>query len=58
MPILETPSLTEIPIADARSGMMSVESVLALYLSAKEKKGIDIPLAKDFSSEEMSEYNF
>lgn len=46
------------PIADARSGMLSVESVLALYLSAKEKKQIKIPLAKDFSSEEMSEYIF
>lgn len=46
------------PIADARSGMMSVESVLALYLSAKEKKQITIPLAKDFSSKEMSEYSF
>lgn len=46
------------PIADAKSGMMSVESVLALYLSAKEKKQITIPLAKDFSSQEMSEYIF
>lgn len=46
------------PIADARSGMMSVESVLALYLSAKEKKQIEIPLEKDFSSEEMSAYIF
>jgi len=46
------------PIADARSGMMSVESVLALYLSAKGKKQIGIPLAEDFSSEEMSEYIF
>lgn len=46
------------PIADARSGMMSVESVLALYLSAKEKKQIKIPLEKDFSSREMSVYNF
>jgi predicted dehydrogenase len=46
------------PIADATSGMMSVESVLALYLSAKEKKQIKIPLAKDFSSQEMSKYTF
>ena len=46
------------PIADARSGMMSVESVLALYLSAKEKRQIEIPFAKDFSSEEMSDYIF
>ncbi len=46
------------PIADAKSGMMSVESVLALYLSAKEKRQIEIPLAKDFSSREMSEYIF
>nr|WP_320190610.1 Gfo/Idh/MocA family oxidoreductase [uncultured Desulfobacter sp.] len=46
------------PIADAKSGMMSVESVLALYLSAKEKKQIKIPLAKNFSTEEMSEYIF
>jgi len=46
------------PIADAKSGMMSVESVLALYLSAKEKKQITIPLVKDFSSQEMSEYIF
>ncbi|WP_020587303.1 Gfo/Idh/MocA family protein [Desulfobacter curvatus] len=45
-------------IADAKSGMMSVESVLALYLSAKEKKQIKIPLAKDFSSDEMSDYIF
>jgi predicted dehydrogenase len=46
------------PIADATSGMMSVESVLALYLSAREKKQIKIPLVKDFSSQEMSEYTF
>ncbi|HAR33726.1 MAG TPA: gfo/Idh/MocA family oxidoreductase [Desulfobacter sp.] len=46
------------PIADARSGMTSVESVLALYLSAKEKRQIEIPLATDFSSQEMSEYIF
>ena len=46
------------PIADARSGMMSVESVLALYLSAKEKRQIEIPLTTDFSSTEMSEYIF
>ncbi len=46
------------PIADAKSGMMSVESVLALYLSAKEKRQIEIPLATDFSSTEMSEYIF
>ena len=46
------------PIADAASGMMSVESVLALYVSAKEKKQIKIPLVKDFSSREMSKYTF
>ena len=46
------------PLADAKSGMMSVESVLALYLSAKEKRQIKIPLATDFSSTEMSEYIF
>lgn len=46
------------PIADAKSGMHSVESVLALYLSAKEKKQIKIPLEKDFSSEEMSKFTF
>ena len=46
------------PIADAKSGMMSVESVLALYLSAKEKRQITIPLAEDFSSEDMSKYTF
>nr|WP_321401976.1 Gfo/Idh/MocA family oxidoreductase [uncultured Desulfobacter sp.] len=46
------------PIADAASGMMSVESVLALYVSAKEKKQIKIPLVKDFSSQEMSKYTF
>jgi len=46
------------PLADAKSGMMSVESVLALYLSAKEKRQIKIPLAMDFSSEAMSDYIF
>jgi len=46
------------PIADAKSGMLSVESVLALYLSAKEKRQIELPLATDFSSTEMSEYIF
>ena len=46
------------PLANAESGMISVESVLALYLSAKQKKQIKIPLASDFSSKEMSDYNF
>jgi predicted dehydrogenase len=46
------------PLADAASGLMSVESVLALYLSAKEKKQIKIPLTKDFCTREMSEYTF
>lgn len=46
------------PLADATSGLMSVESVLALYLSAKEKKQVWLPLAKDFSTREMSKYTF
>nr|WP_319396527.1 Gfo/Idh/MocA family oxidoreductase [uncultured Desulfobacter sp.] len=46
------------PLADAASGLVSVESVLALYLSAKEKKQIKIPLATDFSTREMSKYTF
>jgi len=46
------------PLADAASGLMSVESVLALYLSAKEKKQVRLPLATDFSTREMSKYTF
>lgn len=41
------------PIADAGSGLMSVSSVLAVYLSAKENKVIHLPLDHDFSTEEM-----
>ena len=44
------------PIADARSGYTSVDMVLALYQSAKEKREIALPLTSDFSSEEMSGY--
>ena len=44
------------PIADARSGYTSVEMVLALYQSALQGKKITLPLAADFSTEEMSGY--
>ncbi len=41
------------PIADAKSGYTAVDMVLALYLSAKEKREISLPLVQDVSSEEM-----
>jgi len=44
------------PIADAKSGYTSVDMVLAMYESAKEKRVIALPLTADFSSEEMTGY--
>ena len=44
------------PIADAKSGYTSVDMVLAMYESAKEKKVIALPLTADFSSDEMTGY--
>ena len=44
------------PIADAKSGYTSVDMVLAMYQSAKEKRVISLPLTADFSSEEMNGY--
>lgn len=44
------------PVADAKSGYTSVDMVLALYQSAKEKKEISLPLSSDFSSDEMAGY--
>jgi len=41
------------PIADAKSGYTSVEMVLGMYLSAREGRQIALPLAADFSSEDM-----
>lgn len=42
------------PVADAYSGYKSVESMLAVYRSAKEHRQIDIPNHDDFSLEQMS----
>ena len=42
------------PIADAHSGYKSVESMLAVYQSAKERRQIEIPNNDDFSLEQMS----
>ena len=44
------------PIADAKSGYTSVDMVLAMYESAKEKRVIALPLTTDFSSDEMTGY--
>ena len=46
------------PIADAKSGYTSVDMVLAMYESAKEKRVIALPLTEDFSSDEMTGYFF
>lgn len=42
------------PIADAKSGWTSVETVLALYSSAKTGERTELPLTSDVGSEEMS----
>jgi len=44
------------PVADAYSGYKSVESMLAVYQSAKERRQIDIPNNDDFSLDQMSGY--
>lgn len=44
------------PIADAFSGYKSVESMLAVYQSAKERRQIDIPNSYDFSLDQMQGY--
>jgi predicted dehydrogenase len=44
------------PIADAYSGYKSVESMLAVYQSAKEHRQIDILNNDDFSLDQMSGY--
>ena len=42
------------PLADAKSGLTSVEMVLAMYLSAKENRHVVLPLSTEVSSEMMS----
>ncbi len=41
------------PLADAKSGLTSVEMVLAMYLSAKEARHVALPLSTEVSSEVM-----
>lgn len=44
------------PVADAKSGVTSVDMVLAMYLSAREHRHISLPLTSDVSSEVMTDF--
>lgn len=44
------------PLADAYSGYSSVDTLMAIYKSAKEEKTIKLPLSEDFSSVDMTGY--
>lgn len=44
------------PIADAMSGYSSVDTLMGIYRSAKEARPIALPLAEDFSSEDMKNF--
>ena len=42
------------PIADAAAGYTSVDMILALYLSAKDGRRVELPLTEEFCSENMA----
>ncbi|MBO4408228.1 MAG: Gfo/Idh/MocA family oxidoreductase [Clostridiales bacterium] len=41
------------PIADAYSGLSSIDTLMGIYKSAKENRTVELPLKEDFGTEEM-----
>ena len=44
------------PLADAYAGVSSVDTMLGIYRSAKEKRPVELPLAENFSTSDMTGY--
>ena len=44
------------PIADAYAGYSSVDTMLGIYRSAKEKRPVELPLTENFSTSDMTGY--